>query len=79
MTHLWVHQDTLVDLEIGGAIVTTTEDHPFWNETDGRWERADTLDSGDFVLTANGGRLQVGRLGSVAHFANAYNLTGTGA
>jgi hypothetical protein len=27
------------------------------------------------VLTANGGRLQVGRLGSAGHFAMAYNLT----
>jgi hypothetical protein len=75
VTHLWVHQDTLVGLEIGGAIVTTTENHPFWNETDGRWERADALDSGDFVLTANGGRLRVGRMSRVALFASAYNLT----
>ena len=75
VAHLWVHQDTLVDLAIGGAIVTTTEDHPFWNETDGRWERADALDSGDFVLTANGGRLRAGRMGRVTHSASAYNLT----
>ena len=53
VTDLWVHQDDLVDLEIGGAIVATTEDHPFWNETDRQWERADALDPGDLVLTAH--------------------------
>jgi hypothetical protein len=35
VTRLWVHQDTIVDLEIDGHDVATTEDHPFWNHTDG--------------------------------------------
>ena len=75
VTHLWVHQDTLVDLEIGGAVVATTEDHPFWNETEQRWQRADALDAGDLVLTADGGRRQVGQFGSEPRFSTAYNLT----
>ena len=44
VTDLWVHQDTLVDLEIGGSLIATTEDHPFWNETERRWQRADATD-----------------------------------
>ncbi len=59
VTHLWVHQDTVVDLEIGGHAVGTTEDHPFWNDSDNEWQRADALDSGDLVLAANGGPLSV--------------------
>jgi RHS repeat-associated protein len=75
VTHLWVHQDDLIDLEIGGARVATTEDHPFWNETDRRWERADSLDQGDLVLMADGGRTAVGRMAATSRSATAYNLT----
>ena len=75
VTYLWVHEDTLVDLAIGGAVVTTTEDHPFWNETEKRWERADALDAGDLVLSADGDRVQVGELATESRFGTAYNLT----
>jgi len=34
VTHLWVHEDTIINPEIGGHDVATTEDHPFWNHTD---------------------------------------------
>jgi hypothetical protein len=37
VTHLWVHVDSLLELDLGGAVVATTEDHPFWNETDQVW------------------------------------------
>lgn len=59
VTHLWVHEDTIIDLEIGGHDVATTEDHPFWNHTDSQWQRADALDPGDLVLTADGDTLTV--------------------
>jgi len=29
VTHLWVHEDTIIDLELDGHDVATTEDHPF--------------------------------------------------
>ena len=29
VTHLWVHEDIIVDLEIDGHDLATTEDHPF--------------------------------------------------
>ncbi len=76
VTHLWVHDDTLVDLVVDGDVITTTEDHPFWNETDGEWQRADQLDEGDLVSGADGDLLEVEGLDwSSARTAAAYNLT----
>lgn len=57
--HVFVHDDILVDLSIGGDVVTTTEDHPFWNYTDQAFQRADELDAGDLVLTATRSLLAV--------------------
>jgi hypothetical protein len=51
---LWVHTDTVVDLQVENGVVTTTEDHPFWNHTDQQWQRADALDPGDQLLTHDG-------------------------
>jgi hypothetical protein len=76
VTHLWVHRDTLVDLEVGESPITTTEDHPFWNVTDRAWQPAVELDTGDLVLTAGGGTLRVDGLDwSTTSVGTAYNLT----
>ena len=76
VTHLWAHDDTLIDLVVDGDVITTTEDHPFWNETDGEWQRADQLDHGDFVHSADGDLLEVQGLDqSSTRTATAYNLT----
>jgi Pretoxin HINT domain len=75
VTHVWVHDDDLVRLEIAGAIVRTTEDHPFWNDTDAQWQRADQLDFGDMVLASDGRRIKVGLLLGSAGRGTAYNLT----
>jgi hypothetical protein len=75
VTDAWVHDDDLVRLEIDGDIVRTTEDHPFWNDTDQQWQRADQLDSGDVVLTADGRRVKVGVLIGSAGRGSAYNFT----
>lgn len=76
VTHLWAHQDTIIDLEIDGHDVATTKDHPFWNHTDHAWQRADALDRGDLALTADGATVIVYGmdLGS-APTAVTYNLT----
>jgi RHS repeat-associated protein len=76
VTHLWVHGDTVIDLHVDGDVVTTTEDHPFWNATDHEWQRADQLDVGDLVFGADGQLLEVQGLDyrSVRE-ATAYNLT----
>ncbi|MGB6056899.1 MAG: polymorphic toxin-type HINT domain-containing protein [Microthrixaceae bacterium] len=76
VTHLWVHGDTLVDLEIDGETIATTEDHPFWNHTDGEWQRADALDEGDLVLTSDDEFVAVdGLVAGSAQRGVAYNLT----
>ena len=76
VTQVWVHKDELVKLELDGHLITTTEDHPFWNETDKQWQRADELDPGDAVRSATGQRIRVdGVRNATAHTALAYNLT----
>ena len=76
VTHLWVHQDTVVDLIVDGDVITATEDHPFWNDTDQKWQRADQLDEGDLVRSADGQLLRVDGLEEpTARSATAYNLT----
>ncbi|MFF3851859.1 polymorphic toxin-type HINT domain-containing protein [Micromonospora sp. NPDC002575] len=76
VTHVWVHEDDLVDLRIGDALVTTTEDHPFWNHTDREWQRADEIDRGDLSLSHDGRTRSVGGLQpSSRYVALAYNLT----
>lgn len=78
VTHLWVHEDTLVDLEVEGGVLETTEDHPFWNATDRQWQRADALDPGDHVRASTGRLLPVeGLADGTRHDAAAYNLTVT--
>jgi len=75
VTHLWVHDDTMLDLDVAGGAVRTTEDHPFWNATDGDWQRADELGVGDHVLTASGRLLEVDGLDPDSAFDGlAYNL-----
>ncbi|WP_158544790.1 polymorphic toxin-type HINT domain-containing protein [Blastococcus sp. TF02-9] len=74
--HVWVHEDTVIDLVVDGETITTTEDHPFWNASDGQYQRADQLDEGEHVLGADGGLLTVSGLKmDTARSARAYNLS----
>ena len=76
VSHVWVHDDTLVELNIGGEVLVTTEDHPFWNATDKAWQRADILDPGDLVLAIDGTTLPVVGLDwTTTRNDTAYNLT----
>jgi RHS repeat-associated protein len=76
VTRLWVHTDTLLELEVDGGVLTTTEDHPFWNATDRQFQRADQLDAGDQLLSDDGQLIRViGIRPSSQHIATAYNLT----
>lgn len=77
VTRLWVHDDQLVDLELAdGNTVTTTEDHPFWNNTDQQWQQAQQLDPGDRLRasTGEGPRVQ-GINWRTIQTGKAYNLT----
>lgn len=74
--HVFVHNDTLIDLVVDGEVVITTEDHPFWSVTDQRFERADELSHGEKVLGADGTVITVSGLElGTAREALAYNLT----
>ncbi|WP_336705993.1 polymorphic toxin-type HINT domain-containing protein [Oerskovia sp. USHLN155] len=77
VTHVFVHEDTVTDLRLeNGAVLETTEDHPFWSVTDGRFERADELSAGELVLKADGRTIAIDELrGSASRTAWAYNLS----
>ncbi|WP_291377743.1 polymorphic toxin-type HINT domain-containing protein [Demequina sp.] len=76
VSHVWVHDDVMVDFEVDGSVVTTTEDHPFWNVTDGVWEGPQDFDAGDRVLTADGNLLVTGGLVPDTWITGtAFNLT----
>ena len=76
VTHTWPHQDDLVQLSLSTGMLTTTEDHPFWNDTDQAWQRADALDPGDHLRTPDGVDVTVAELiTSGARHGRAYNLT----
>jgi hypothetical protein len=77
VTYVVVHKDNVLDLVTeDGTKITTTEDHPFWNETDRQWQRADQLGSGDSLVDASGKKVRVRGLAAVTvRIADAYNLT----
>ncbi len=76
VTHVWAHDDTLVDLEVDGTTITTTEDHPFWNASEQEFQNAAAIDTGDSVLTADGRLLTVGGIDEASTYGGlAYNLT----
>src|SRR5690606_3071278 len=76
-----VHDDvvlTLVLITSSGQRrqVRTTEDRPFWSQTEGEFQRADQLEPGELVLTADGGTMKVrGVLTEEVTFEPAWNLT----
>ncbi|WP_117211544.1 RHS repeat-associated core domain-containing protein [Allorhizocola rhizosphaerae] len=76
---IWVHNDELVDLRVGGSVVTTTDDHPFWNATDKQWQGAGELGHGEHLLAADGTLIPVGGLiAGTERLGAAYNLTVAG-
>lgn len=76
VTHRWIHKDTLVTLETARGDIRTTEDHPFWNNTDRAWQEAQELDPGDELLSPDGTTTRViGLRWSTATVDLAYNLT----
>jgi hypothetical protein len=79
VTDTYVHDDHLVTLVLAdGQTITTTEDHPFWNATDRRWQRADAL-TGDTVADPDGRQHRViGLRAGPAMYAPAHNLTVAG-
>lgn len=70
------HTDRLVTLETSSGGIVTTEDHEYWNVTDGEWQESQDLDRGDRLLSADGDEVTAEGLDwSTAHTAQAYDLT----
>jgi hypothetical protein len=60
---------------VRGTLLGTTEEHPFWSVTDGRFERADELTAGEHILSASGRTMMVDGLRLVTSRTEpAYNL-----
>jgi RHS repeat-associated protein len=79
VSDVWVHQDDLVTLSVGGKRVVTTEDHPYWDAAHRQWRRADALGADSRLLTADGHFVPVqGLLRRTTRHIAAYNLTVTG-
>ena len=76
---VWVHDDVLVDLLAGGARLTTTAKHPFWDADKQRWSLAGALTSVSKLTSATGAVVSVEHLidGS-ERTGRAYNLTVAG-
>jgi hypothetical protein len=77
VTALWVHDDKLVALTAPGIFLATTADHPFWNASAKKWQRADTLAaSGGRLLTFRGREIPV-RAGALKPIrtGRAFNFT----
>ncbi|MEZ5374074.1 MAG: Hint domain-containing protein [Microthrixaceae bacterium] len=73
---VWPHYDWLLEFDVDGGSVTTTEDHHFWNATDREWQETQHLDAGDLLLTPSGEQLAAGSLDwSTWHYDEAYDLT----
>ncbi|WP_229785766.1 RHS repeat-associated core domain-containing protein, partial [Promicromonospora citrea] len=81
VTHVWVHEDDLLEFEVDGELIVTTEDHPFWSVTDQAWEGTQSLERGEVVLGADGRGLRVTRSVDIGKHerGDAYNLTVAGA
>ena len=73
------HLDNLLVLETTAGPVWTTEDHLFWNVTDGEWQESQELDPGDGLLSSTGGSVLATELDwSTAHVDIAYDLDVSG-
>ncbi|MDR6117582.1 RHS repeat-associated protein [Aeromicrobium sp. SORGH_AS981] len=76
VTHVWKHRDALVDLKVDGETITTTEDHPFWSESEGRFKDAEELWIGESLLRSDGHAVRaVGLDDPTWSGGTAYNLT----
>ena len=76
-----INQDTaLTDVRVRDrrgrvATIDTTDGHPFWNATDGRWTEADELEPGDQLRTPKGEAATVVDATSFTGDQPMFNLT----
>ncbi|WBB80432.1 polymorphic toxin-type HINT domain-containing protein [Micromonospora sp. WMMD882] len=76
VTHLWIHEDTLLTLIVDGQPLDTTADHPLWNATRQQWQPAGTLTPGQHLRTPDGTTAQInGTRPTHDTTTTTYNLT----
>ncbi|MFJ2782280.1 MULTISPECIES: polymorphic toxin-type HINT domain-containing protein [unclassified Kitasatospora] len=77
----WVHDDEdLIDLSVhteadGEAVIHTTANHPFWDDTIQQWTQAEDLQVGHHLKAASGRTVEVASLHAIPGPRNMYNLT----
>lgn len=64
--------DSLLHITIGGEVIETTPNHPFWRE--GRWVPAGQLKVGDTLIKANGEQVKIQRIALKLGSFRVYNL-----
>jgi len=57
------------------AVVHTTQNHPFWDVTTGKWTAVDQLEVGDQLNSPNHGAVRVESVRKFARRQHMYNLT----
>ncbi|MBY8852315.1 HINT domain-containing protein, partial [Saccharothrix sp. MB29] len=78
------HDKNYVDLTVRGAdehkhTITTTENHPFWSITRGRWVDAGRLERGEALRTASGAEVRLDGVRPHRTGQRTYDLTVNGA
>ncbi|GIM93653.1 polymorphic toxin-type HINT domain-containing protein [Paractinoplanes toevensis] len=69
---------TVTDGHGKSVVVHTTQNHPFWDVTTGRWTRVDQLNAGDRLKSGNGAVMRVASVRKFARWQHMYNLTVAG-
>lgn len=65
----------LVEIRVGGAVVTATDRHPFWVDDKGAWVDAQDLEAGDVLLAADRSTITVQSVRDRVEVGRVHNLT----
>jgi hypothetical protein len=72
---VFVHDDITIDFATSSGVVTTTEDHHFWNVTDRAWQESQLVDAGDLLLAGGSGQVIAAGLDwTTSQYERVYNL-----
>ena len=78
VTHLirGEHYKELIDIELSsGEVITTTDNHPFWERNTEEWLHADKLTNASLLLNINDKNVTIKSLKHYAKNKRVYNLT----
>ncbi|MER6254462.1 ricin-type beta-trefoil lectin domain protein [Streptomyces sp. NPDC001584] len=69
------YTDVSIQTDDGVKILTTTDHHPFWSESDQAWKNAGDLKPGEDLRTDDGAPVAVAAIRTYEAFNETYNLT----